>query len=121
MTTPISQLGDDLLLIQKKVVINLPGNIDYEDIEEIENAVLDLLSSNKKINGVVVGMGGLQATDYDDLNRLAGALSAFRLLGARIGLCGINPGLAAIIIRTGIELPHDATGHDLDHVLEQMR
>jgi anti-anti-sigma regulatory factor len=112
--------GDNLLLVKQRLVVNLPNNVDRHDIEAIEGIVLHKLADDRGIKGVIVGMGGVQTTDPDDLRRLAEALSTFRLLGAKIGFCGINPGVAAIMIRAGIELPHDAAGHDLDDVLKRM-
>lgn len=120
MSNYSSQKSNNLLLVRNKLVVDLPSNVDCYDIEAIESLVFSKLVENKSIKAVIIGMDSVKITDPKDLTRLAEALSAFRLLGKKIGLCGINPGIAAIMIRTGIELPHDATGYDLDHVFENM-
>jgi anti-anti-sigma regulatory factor len=120
-STRSSELGDNLLLVKKSLVVNLVNNVDCHDIEVIEDKILSKLVKNRAIKCVIVGMAGLQTADPEDLARLAESLSAFRLLGAKIGLCGINPGIAAIMIRNEIDLPYDTAGHDLDHVLENLK
>jgi anti-anti-sigma regulatory factor len=42
--------------------------------------------------------------------------TAIKLLGGRIGLCGINPGLAAVIVTTQLNFHREVIGSDLDDV-----
>ena len=106
--------------IRDHLVVNLPDNFDDHDLSALEEQVLDRLSLNKRIRGVIVDFSSVQSTDADDLSRLQNCLLAVRLLGRSVALCGINPGVAAVIIRTGQDLHRDLVGQDINDVLQQV-
>jgi len=106
--------------IRDHLVVNLPDNFDDHDLSALEEQVLDRLSLNKRIRGVIVDFSSVQSTDADDLCRLQNCLLAVRLLGRNVALCGINPGVAAVIIRTGQDLHRDLVGQDINDVLQQV-
>jgi anti-anti-sigma regulatory factor len=109
-----------LSTIREQLVVSLPDNFDDHDLSALEEQVLDLLSVNKRIRGVIIDFASVQSTDADDLNRLQNCLLAVRLLGRRVALCGINPGVAAVIIRSGQDLHRDLVGQDISDVLQKV-
>ena len=106
--------------IRDHLVVNLPDNFDDHDLSALEEQVLDRLSLNKRIRGVIVDFSSVQSTDADDLCRLQNCLLAVRLLGRNVALCGINPGVAAVIIRSGQDLHRDLVGQDINDVLQKV-
>ena len=106
--------------IRDHLVVNLPDNFDDRDLSALEEQVLSRLSLNKRIRGVIIDFANVQSTDADDLCRLQNCLLAVRLLGRSVALCGINPGVAAVIIRTGQDLHRDLVGQDINDVLQQV-
>ena len=106
--------------IRDHVIINLPDNFDDHDLTALEEQLLNRLSLNKRIRGVIIDFANVQSTDEDDLSRLQNCLLAVRLLGRRVALCGINPGVAAVIIRSGQDLHRDLVGQDINDVLQKV-
>jgi anti-anti-sigma regulatory factor len=109
-----------LSTIREHLVVSLPDNFDDHDLTALEEQVLDRLSLNKRIRGVIIDFASVQSTDADDLNRLQNCLLAVRLLGRKVALCGINPGVAAVIIRSGQDLHRDLVGQDINDVLQKV-
>jgi anti-anti-sigma regulatory factor len=112
--------GVTLSSIKKFLVLPLPDNFDDQDLIVLEEQVLGILGANKRIRGVIVDFASVQSTDAEDLKRLQNCLLAVRLLGRRVALCGINPGVAAVIIRSGLDLHRDFVGQDIDAVLQEI-
>jgi anti-anti-sigma factor len=110
--------GSSLATVKGYLVIAIPDNFDIQDVHMIESELLDHLSLNKRIRGVLVDMTRVSSTDSTDLRRLQDCLLAVRLLGRQVALCGISPGLAALIIRSGQYLHHNVVGADIDDVLK---
>ena len=106
--------------IRDHLVVNLPDNFDDRDLSALEEQVLSRLSLNKRIRGVIIDFANVQSTDADDLCRLQNCLLAVRLLGRSVALCGINPGVAAVIIRSGQDLHRDLVGQDINDVLQKV-
>lgn len=105
-----NRIGDHL-------IVALPNNLDADDVSQLEDQVLDQLNLNKRIRGVIVDFAAVHSTDPGDLARLNHCLLAVRLLGRQVRLCGINPGVAAVTIRSGQQLHHDRIGFDIDDLL----
>jgi anti-anti-sigma regulatory factor len=106
--------------VRDHLIVNLPDNFDDHDLSALEEQVLSRLSLNKRIRGVIIDFANVQSTDADDLSRLQNCLLAVRLLGRSVALCGINPGVAAVIIRTGQDLHRDLVGQDINDVLQKV-
>jgi len=106
--------------VQKHLIVPLPNNFDGNDIEELEEQILTSLNANKATRGVIMDFAAVQSTDPRDLERLNDCLRAIRLLGRRIALCGINPGVAAVVIRSGLDLHRQQVGIDIDDVLQSL-
>jgi anti-anti-sigma regulatory factor len=100
---------------------SLPENFSEEAIKSLEEDVLNSLATDKKIKGLLLGLDAVTTTDPIDLLRLKDMLSCIVLMGARTGIFGVNPGLAAVIIKTNISLPIQAAGHDLEDLLRKLQ
>ena len=112
--------SDSLINFKGYIVSSLPNNFDENVIDTIESSILSELSSNKKIKGVLVGLETVTTTDPHDLHRLRDMMAAIALMGGRIGIFGINPGLAAVVIKSNLSLPIQAAGHDMEDLLKQL-
>lgn len=110
--------GSSLAIVKGYLVIAVPDNFDIQDIDTIESELLEQLNINNRIRGVLVDMIRVRSTDSTDLRRLQDCLLAVRLLGRQVALCGITPGLAALIVRSGQNLHHNVVGQDIDDVLK---
>ena len=106
--------------VRQHLVVALPNNFDLEDLLELENRILQSLSENKRVRGVIIDFAAVHSTDPGDLARLNDCLRAVRLLGRRVALCGINPGVAAVVVRSGLELHREHVGIDVDDVLQSL-
>lgn len=106
--------------VRQHLIVALPNNFDADDLAELEERVLESLSANKRIRGVIVDFAAVHSTDPADLERLNDCLRAVRLLGRRVALCGINPGVAAVVVRSGLHLHRERVGVDIDDVLQSL-
>lgn len=112
--------SNSLINFKEYLVINLPDNFDEEGIETIESSILGELSINKKTKGVLIGLDAVTTTDPRDLQRLKEMMAAIALMGGKIGIFGINPGLAAVVIKSNLSLPIQAAGHDMEDLLMRL-
>ena len=107
--------------IENNLVASLPGNLDASTITAIENQILNTLSRQKGLKGIILDFSMVESTDPRDLGRLQDLLLAVKLLGRRVAFCGINPGLAGLIIHAGVKLYNDEIGLDIDDALHRLR
>ncbi|MFM8936159.1 MAG: STAS domain-containing protein [Vulcanococcus sp.] len=107
--------------VNRNLLINLQDNFSESDIETLESLTLEQLSLEKRIRGILIDFTAVYSTDARDLRRLGQLIQAIRLLGRRIAICGINPGIAAVMIRSNIQLAYDLAGHDIDDILTQLK
>lgn len=112
--------SNSLINFREYLVINLPDNFDEEGIETIEGSILGELSINKKTKGVLIGLDAVTTTDPRDLQRLKEMMASIALMGGKIGIFGINPGLAAVVIKSNLSLPIQAAGHDMEDLLMRL-
>jgi anti-anti-sigma regulatory factor len=105
-----------LSAVKQFVVAHLMDNFDEAEIDALESRLLTALSDNRRLRGVIFNFSEVITTDPQDLRRLQEVFTAIKLLGGRIGLCGINPGLAAVIVTTQLNFHREVIGSDLDDV-----
>jgi anti-anti-sigma regulatory factor len=99
---------------------------DNRKISCIDNNLVGSLPSNldsdqKRLRGVILDFSAVESTDPSDLLRLQDMLLAVKLLGRNVAFCGINPGLAGLIVQAGVKLHHNEIGLDIDDALERIR
>ena len=107
--------------IDNNLVASLPSNLDTARISAFENQLLNQLSHEKRLRGVIFDFSAVESTDPSDLLRLQDMLLAVKLLGRNVALCGITPGLAGLIVQAGVKLHHNEIGLDIDDALERIR
>lgn len=107
--------------VNRNLLISLQDNFSEYDLEKLEAVTLEQLSLEKRIRGILIDFSSVHSTDARDLRRLGQLVQATRLLGRRVAVCGINPGIAAVMIRSSIQLDYDLAGHDIDDVLAQLK
>jgi len=105
-----------LSIVKQFVVAHLMDNFDEAEIDILESRLLTILSENRHLRGVIFSFSEVVTTDPLDLERLQAVFTAIKLLGGRIGLCGINPGLAAVIVMAQLTFHREVIGADLDDV-----
>ena len=105
-----------LSIVKQFVVAHLMDNFDEAEINVLESRLLTILSENRRLRGVIFSFSEVLTTDPRDLERLQAVFTAIKLLGGRIGLCGINPGLAAVIVMAQLTFHREVIGADLDDV-----
>jgi anti-anti-sigma regulatory factor len=98
-------------------LVPLFDNFDQVDVESLEARVLDALCENRQLRGVIFNCSEVVTTDGHDLQRLEAMFQAIRLVGGKVGLCGINPGLAMLIIRSGLNFEREAVAANLDDLM----
>ena len=113
------RLGDEASfpVVKDFLLVALVDNFDAHDLETLETRLLNSLSSDRRLRGALFNCSDITTSDGPDLLRLEGLFKAVRLLGGCVGLCGINPGLAILIIRTGLKLDGITIAADLDDLL----
>lgn len=106
-------------VIRHQLIVSLPANLSHEDVDWLENCVLRTLGDEKRIRGVIVDFASVHSTDFHDLARLNEFFLAIHLLGRTVSICGVNPGLAAVVVRSGQQLYREYVGIDIDDVLQR--
>lgn len=107
-------------VVSSFLIVNLVDNFHAEDIESLELVLLQELHQKPHLRGVLLNFNDVVTTDFHDLLRLSQLLKAIQLLGGRVGICGINPGLASVIIASGIDFRGEMIGSDLDDLLADL-
>lgn len=107
-------------VIRDFLLVPLFDNFDEHDIEVLESRVLHALFNDRRLRGALFNCSDITTSDGPDLLRLQGMLKAIRLVGGRVGICGINPGLAMLIIRTGLKLEGITIAADLDDLIKRL-
>ena len=117
--TPAPQESDSgkVSCIDNFLIAALPSNLDQTTIAINESHVLRTLSQNKKLSSVILDFSSVEITDSADLDRLQMMLLAIKLLGRQIVFCGINPGLAGLIVNSCVNLHHDAISLDIGEAI----
>lgn len=109
-TTPFSVVKDFL-------IANLEDNLYEKSIDQLETRLLNELKEQTKLRGVIFNCCNLITTDHQDLIRLSLLMATVRLLGVEIGVYGISPGLAVVIVASGVSFEKVKIGADLDDIL----
>lgn len=102
------------------LILTLPQIINREIILNAQENLVHHLYTNKKTNAVVFGFSKLIHADQDDLEILAQAVREIRLMGAEVGIFGVNPGIAALIVQSNIDLNTQASGIDLEDIIHRL-
>lgn len=105
-------------LMRDCVVVQLMDNFDQQDLDHLEDRILQQLCRSRHLRGVIFNLNEVQTTDLQDLQRLHALLKAIRLLGCRIGLCGINPGLAVVMACSGLSFRNEQIGAGIDELID---
>lgn len=105
-----------LSIIGRLVVAHMIDNFDALELDALEARLLALISENRQVHGVIFNFSEVITTDAHDLRRLQMIFMAIKLVGGRIGLCGINPGLAAVIVAAKLDFQREVIGTDIDDV-----
>lgn len=103
--------------IKDFVICTLQSNLDIDNIHTLEADLLNFLDAKRHIVGVIIDFSLVAVADDWDLRRLQDCLLSIRVMGRKVALCGIKPGLAGMIVRTGQELYRDYIGRDIDDLL----
>lgn len=110
----------DLNIIRDFYVVSLVDNFDHSYLERLEMRLLTLLCNRHEIKGVIFSCNEVETTDYHDLLRFRDMLKSVKLIGARIGLCCINPGLASVMVTTNLNFEKEIIGSDIDDLLDSL-
>lgn len=106
--------------VKQFVVAHLMDNFDEREVNNLESRLLATLSRDRQLQGVIFDFSEVITTDPQDLSQLQAVFCTIRLLGGRIGLCGINPGLAAVIVSARLNFQREVIGSDLDDVTSNL-
>lgn len=106
-----------LSLVGHVIVAHLIDNFDQGDLDLLETRLLTTLSCQRNLKGVVFNFNEVITTDRLDLERLQAVFTAVKLIGGRVGLCGINPGLAAVIVNAGLDFQREKIGLELEDLI----
>jgi len=109
-----------LSIIGRFVVAHMVDNFDHSDLEALETRLLEALSKQRKLQGVIFNFSEVLTTDRHDLQRLQSVFTAIKLMGGRVGLCGINPGLASVIVNAGMDFQHEMIGLELADLMPSL-
>ncbi|MEB3321077.1 MAG: STAS domain-containing protein [Cyanobium sp.] len=101
-------------------IVHLEDNIGGDAIEQLETRLLDALFADQRLKGVILDFSEVCTSDQADLQRLHTMIRTIRLVGGRIGLCGINPGLAALMVLADLGFHRQTIGSDIDDLLGKL-
>ena len=121
MEKPIANAHQESLFIfRQTLVVKLANNFDHITLDTILSQILQEASRVKRFKSVIFDLADVNIVDLLDLNALLETMKAVRLTGARIGLCSISPGISALIVKSGLRLPYQAAGHDIEDTIQRM-
>lgn len=106
-----------LSIVGHLIVAHLIDNFDQSDLDLLETRLLTTLSGQRNLKGVVFNFNEVSTTDRFDLERLQAMFTAVKLIGGRVGLCGINPGLATVIVNAGLDFQRETIGLELEDLM----
>jgi hypothetical protein len=104
-------------IVSNLLIANLEDNLHEKSIDQLETRLLTELKEQTGLRGVIFNCCNLITTDHDDLKRLSMLMDAVRLLGMEIGIYGVSPGLAVVIVASGVPFEKLKIGTDLDDIL----
>jgi anti-anti-sigma regulatory factor len=107
-------------IVNNFLLAHLADNFAEADLDSLETRLLNALCERRSLSGVIFDFSEVITTDRQDLQRLAQMLMAIKLLGVRVGLCGINPGMAAVMVKTRLHFDREIIGCDIDDLLQQL-
>ena len=107
-------------IVGQTIVAQLIDNFDQEDLEALETRLLAKLVEQRNLKGVVFNLNEVSTSDRFDLERLQAIFMAIKLVGGRVGLCGITPGLAAVIVNAGLDFQRETIGYDLEDLITDL-
>lgn len=114
------QALSDLSVIRDCYVVSIVDNFDSIYLDALEQRLLPLLSKRNEIRGVIFSFNEVVTTDQYDLRRLKDLLKSIRLMGGRVGLCCINPGLAAVMVTSNLNFHQETIGSEIDDLLHSL-
>ena len=120
MRTPLRRLMEPLSSLRGDLLVPLPNNLDADDISWLQKQLLSRLGQGDGLHGVLFDFTAVTCTDANDLAELQSLLETLQECQTRVALAGIGAGLAALIVRAELLLPHDVVGQDLDAVLDEI-
>jgi len=85
------------------IVATLQTDLDTEVLAELRSQVLRLLQESRA-RGVIVDCAAVEVMDASDFEGLLGFISMAALMGARVVLAGIRPGVASALADLGVNL-----------------
>ncbi|MBH8563529.1 STAS domain-containing protein [Nostoc sp. CENA67] len=97
MSTPVTQIWDDILLLP------LVGVVDSKRALDIRNAVLSAISRTRA-RVFILDISGVAVVDTAVANHLIKIAKATRLMGCESTLSGISPSIAETMIELGIDI-----------------
>lgn len=108
-------------IYEHTLIANIQPPINEESIEGLKDLITEELHRHKELDTVVLGLTRVINADKEDLLCLSKACREFRLLGARVGIYGVSPGIAVLITKSNIDLRIDAAGSDLHDIIQRLK
>jgi rsbT co-antagonist protein RsbR len=112
LSTPI------LSIYQQVLLLPLVGALDTTRTQHVITTLLDEITT-RRAHVVILDITGVPVVDTDVASLLLQAARATALLGARVILCGISPGVAQVVVSLGIDLSTLTPCSDLQAALER--
>lgn len=97
LSTPLIPISDHV------VIMPLIGSIDSLRAQQVMEALLEGVAAHHA-DTVILDITGVQVVDTQVANTFVQAARAVQLLGARVMLTGIQPGIAQTLVQLGVDL-----------------
>ncbi|NEO87843.1 MAG: PAS domain S-box protein [Spirulina sp. SIO3F2] len=97
MSTPITEISNDLLLMP------IVGMIDYQRSMDIMNKALNSIAKTSA-RALILDISGVNVVDTEVANRLIKIAEAIVLMGGNTIISGISPAIAQTMVQLGIDL-----------------
>lgn len=111
-----------------RVPLQLSGGVAIAPIRyEITHVVIGYLQEDllefvvqNNTHAVVFDLKGLEILDAEDFIQLSKLIRTLAVMGQRVLLCGLSPGIAATIIEQGLDAKDWNTVFDLNEALAKL-
>lgn len=99
------------------VVASIQIDLSDEVLRQLRADVLDALSASRAA-GVILDFSGVHVMDREDFDAVRSTMAMAEIMGARVVLCGLRPGVVAALVELGANVDGIDAAADLDGAFE---
>ena len=109
-----------LQISRKVVTVPIRYELTNHILENLKIDLLQFIEDHKDASAVVFDLNGVKILDADNFEDLKKVMQMIEIMGLRVMLCGLAPGIVSAIIDMEIDVSNINTTLDLNEALEEL-